>query len=151
MRRKFSSRLSGTMLKKYASLYVPRGPPSADAPLSLMISTTVLSSSPNDSMCSMTRRTWSSVCEETGVDLHHPRVEAPLVVGQRRPGRHPARTFRQFGSRRQQPGCGLTREHFLAPRVPPRVELTAVPVDVVAGRLMGRVARTGREPQEERF
>ena len=36
MRRRFSSMLSGTKLKKYCSLNEPFAPPSADAPLSLM-------------------------------------------------------------------------------------------------------------------
>ena len=61
MRRRFSSMLSGTKLKKYCSLNEPRTPPSALAPLSLMTMTMVSSSSPSSSMASSTRCTWASV------------------------------------------------------------------------------------------
>ena len=61
MRRRFSSKLSGTKLKKYCSLNEPLAPPSADAPLSLITSTTVLSSSPSSVTKSRTRATCSSV------------------------------------------------------------------------------------------
>ena len=61
MRRRFSSRLSGTKLKKYCSLNEPLAPPSADAPLSLMTSTMVSSSSPSSSRKSSTRATCASV------------------------------------------------------------------------------------------
>ena len=62
MRRRFSSRLSGTKLKKYCSLNEPWAPPSADAPLSLISTTIVLSSSPSScSTKSSTRATWASV------------------------------------------------------------------------------------------
>ena len=42
-------------------------------------------------------------------------------------------------------------EHLLAPRVPAQVELAAVRLDVLLRRLVRRVARAGREPEEERL
>ena len=62
MRRRFSSRLSGTKLKKYCSLNEPCGAALGRlAPLSLITRTIVLSSSPSSSMKSSTRCTWASV------------------------------------------------------------------------------------------
>ena len=61
MRRRFSSVLSGTKLKKYCSLKLPLAPPSALAPLSLMTITIVSSTSPSSSMKSSTRCTCASV------------------------------------------------------------------------------------------
>ncbi len=42
-------------------------------------------------------------------------------------------------------------EHLFAPAIPALVEGAAVPLDVLDGRLVRRVARAGREPQEERL
>jgi hypothetical protein len=45
----------------------------------------------------------------------------------------------------------LSREDFVAPCIPPFVELTAVRLDIRRWRLMRSMTRTRRKPQEERF
>ena len=62
MRARFSSKLSGTPLKNSISLNEPLTPPSADAPLSEMTMTSVLSSSPSCSSVSRMRPKWWSAC-----------------------------------------------------------------------------------------
>ena len=152
MRRRFSSRFSGSTLKKYCSLNDPRAPPSADAPLSDMRSTIVSSSSPSSSRKSRTRpHLRVGVGHEPGEHLHHPGVEALLVGGQRVPGRDPVRPLAQLGALGQEARGQLALEHLLAPLVPALVEPAAVGLDERVGRLVRRMAGAGREPEEERL
>ena len=57
----------------------------------------------------------------------------------------------QFRAGRQETTLELTREDRVAPRVPARVEMTAVALDPLRVRVMWRVARAGREVAEERL
>ena len=153
MRRRFSSRLSGTKLKKYCSLNEPFAPPSADAPLSLMTMTIVLSSSPSSAMKSSTRGDLGvGVGEEAGEDLHHPGVEALLVGRRASPTPAPttgAPTARcPAGSRPDATWRANTSSRHASQ---PWSKWPRYALDVLGRRLVRRVARAGREPEEERL
>ena len=152
MRRRFSCRSSGSKLKKCISLNVPCRPPSALAPLSLMIKTMVLSSSPRSAMESMSRPTQWSVCSRK------PAYTSIMRAYSRRssrckgvPRRNPVGPFAQSGAGREQSRGRLAGEGLGPPFVPTLVEAAAVAVDECGRRLMRRVAGAGREVQEERF
>ena len=89
--------------------------------------------------------------DEAGVDLHHPGVEAPLVVGQRVPLRDIGIARRQHGVRRQQAELLLAREYRLSVGVPAGVELALVAVGPLLRHVVGSVRRAGREVHEERL
>ena len=91
------------------------------------------------------------VRDEAGVDLHHPGVEAPLVVGQRVPLGHVGIARRELGVRRQQAELLLAREHRLAVGVPARVELALVAVGPLLRHVVRSVRRAGRVVHEERL
>ena len=83
------------------------------------------------------------VLDEPGEDLHHPRVEPPLVGGQRRPLGHVGIARRELGVGGQEPDLLLIREHGLAVGVPAHVELALVVVGPLLRDVVRRVAAPG--------
>jgi hypothetical protein len=96
----------------------------------------------------MTRPICVGVRQEAGERLHVAREHQPFVVVQRVPRRHPIRTRRQLGVRREEAARLLAGERLVAPRVPAAVEPPPVPLDERGRRLVGGVAGARREVQE---
>jgi hypothetical protein len=92
-----------------------------------------------------------AVGDEPGEDLHHPRVQAPLVGGQRRPLGHVGITRRELRVRGHQPELLLAREDLLAVDVPAFVEGAGVAVGPLARDMVRRVRAAGRVVHEERL
>ena len=89
------------------------------------------------------------VGQKAGVDLHHPGVEVLLLGRERVPGRNPTGPLAQRRTRGEQGRRGLAIEDPVAPGVPSEVELTPVAVDELRRRMVGSMAGSRREPQEE--
>jgi hypothetical protein len=91
------------------------------------------------------------VVHEAGEDLHHPRVEPPLVVGQRVPLGHVGIAWRQGCLRWEEPQLLLACEHGLAVRVPAAVELALVAVGPLLRHMVRSVPGAGGVVHEERL
>ena len=112
----------------------------------------MFSSSPIVSRWSSSRPMWWSVWrEEPGEDLHHPRVQPPLIVAQRIPLGHVGVVARQLGVLRDDPELLLAREDLLPVGVPAVVEGALVAVGPLLGHVVRGVRRAGAEVQVERL
>ena len=89
------------------------------------------------------------VGQEPGVDLHHARVQPPLVRAQRRPLGDVGVVPRQLRVSREQADLLLPREHGLPVGIPALVELSRVLGDPVFRRMVRSVPGPGREQGEE--
>ena len=88
---------------------------------------------------------------EAGVDLHLARVERPLVVGQRVPGREEVGPRREDGILRDDAELLLALEGLLAEHVPALVELALVLLAPLGGHVVRRVRAAGRVVHEPRL
>ena len=138
-------------LKKYCSLNEPLAPPSADAPLSLMTRTMVLSVSPSSSTKSRTRATWASVWVRnpayTSIIRAASRCSSALRVSQG--GTHEGRSESCVPAGRS-PEASWRAKTSSRQRSQPWSKCAAVALDVVRRGLVRGVAGAGGEPQEER-
>ena len=85
---------------------------------------------------------------EAGVDLHLPRVQLLLAVGERVPGRERVRSRRQHGVGGDHAELLLPLERLLAEHVPALVELAAVLLAPLDRDLVRRVRAAGRVVDE---
>ena len=91
------------------------------------------------------------VFQEAGERLLQRAGEGARFRRHLRPGLHAGVARRELRARRNHPQLQLPREPLLADRIPARVELAPVPLDVLRRRLVRRVRRARREIQEERL
>ena len=91
------------------------------------------------------------VREEPGEDLHHPRVQTPLIVAQRIPRRHVRVMARQLSVLRDDPELLLACEDLLPVGVPTVVEGALVAVGPLLRHVVRGVRRAGAEVQVERL
>ena len=89
--------------------------------------------------------------QEAGERLLQRAGEGPRLRRHLRPGLHAGVARRELRARRNHPQLQLPREPLLADRIPARVELAPIPLDVLRRRLVRRVRRARREIQEERL
>ena len=91
------------------------------------------------------------VLEEAGEHLHHPRVEAALISGERLPVRDVGIGRGEFCCCGNQAELLLPVEHLPAIGLPAGVELAGVAVGPLLRHMVGGVHRTKGEVQEERL
>ena len=91
------------------------------------------------------------VGQETGVDLHHPAVQAARRRGQRRPVGHVGIVTRQLGVRGNDAEFLLPGEHLLPVGVPALVEYARIPVRPFLRHVMRRMRGAKAQIQVERL
>jgi hypothetical protein len=91
------------------------------------------------------------VAQEPSEHLHHPRVQAPLIVAERLPRGNVRVVARQLRGLRDDAELLLAREHLLTVGVPTIVEGALVTVGPLTGNVVRRVHRTGTKMHIERL